>query len=501
MGRGKVEMKLIENKQSRQVTFAKRRSGLMKKAHELSVLCDVEIGLIVFSGNGRLYEFCSGHRKRLTFFRKMKLGPSPLRKFSFTFKLIDSDRSLPIVHQEVKSAIKYGKDVITALKSKDIELQLEKESKKKEVYLARGRSPKKGSSKSKHHHCGSSRHLQRFYKYKEQQGFNTCFNKPHNGDRNDNMHHHHKKYSDAFLNELEIPNLINTQQNWIFEELILPAKLSKTQQKHLFLYIQLSIRREDHNKSPDIDSLSRPITLFLNKILDHPNLTQIGFVKVKVPSTHIKNRLGPGPATRKTSRDSIEDGTSLIIKRRNNILLTSKGLQNLPRIIKNKNRVERDIVSHSTINEDIHLVAQTKINRRQGVALHQGRGIISIPEITGQKEGRRSIPQCPAGTRSEGDHSEYPPRTSKPASHRTVEEQMCQGVDITITKNTERRIPKQTMKPLPVGENVSLNLPKKELDPFTERGFPQSLEKTIHSTLPPFGNRMISSLNRKPPIL
>ncbi|KAM6554666.1 hypothetical protein CsatB_015428 [Cannabis sativa] len=61
MGRGKVEMKLIENKQSRQVTFAKRRSGLMKKAHELSVLCDVEIGLIVFSGNGRLYEFCSGH--------------------------------------------------------------------------------------------------------------------------------------------------------------------------------------------------------------------------------------------------------------------------------------------------------------------------------------------------------------------------------------------------------------------------------------------------------
>ncbi|XP_062077006.1 truncated transcription factor CAULIFLOWER A-like [Humulus lupulus] len=61
MGRAKVEMKLIENKQSRQVTFAKRRSGLMKKAYELSVLCDVEIGLIVFSGNGRLYEFSSGH--------------------------------------------------------------------------------------------------------------------------------------------------------------------------------------------------------------------------------------------------------------------------------------------------------------------------------------------------------------------------------------------------------------------------------------------------------
>lgn len=57
-----MEMKRIEDKHSRQVTFSKRRSGLTKKAHELSVLCDVEIGLIVFSGNGRLYEFCSGER-------------------------------------------------------------------------------------------------------------------------------------------------------------------------------------------------------------------------------------------------------------------------------------------------------------------------------------------------------------------------------------------------------------------------------------------------------
>ena len=47
---------------SRQVTFSKRRSGLMKKARELSVLCDVEIALFVFSGRGMLYEFCSGDR-------------------------------------------------------------------------------------------------------------------------------------------------------------------------------------------------------------------------------------------------------------------------------------------------------------------------------------------------------------------------------------------------------------------------------------------------------
>ncbi|KAJ0980149.1 hypothetical protein J5N97_008404 [Dioscorea zingiberensis] len=59
MGRGKVELKRIENKINRQVTFSKRRSGLLKKAYELSVLCDVEVALIVFSNNGKLYEFSS----------------------------------------------------------------------------------------------------------------------------------------------------------------------------------------------------------------------------------------------------------------------------------------------------------------------------------------------------------------------------------------------------------------------------------------------------------
>ncbi|CAN6190797.1 unnamed protein product [Urochloa humidicola] len=57
MGRGKVELKRIENKISRQVTFAKRRNGLLKKAYELSVLCDAEVGLIIFSSRGRLFEF------------------------------------------------------------------------------------------------------------------------------------------------------------------------------------------------------------------------------------------------------------------------------------------------------------------------------------------------------------------------------------------------------------------------------------------------------------
>ncbi|KAF9686169.1 hypothetical protein SADUNF_Sadunf03G0130500 [Salix dunnii] len=59
MGRKKVELKRIENKSSRQVTFSKRRNGLFKKTRELSVLCDVQIALLIFSSRGKLYEFSS----------------------------------------------------------------------------------------------------------------------------------------------------------------------------------------------------------------------------------------------------------------------------------------------------------------------------------------------------------------------------------------------------------------------------------------------------------
>ncbi|XP_031737728.1 MADS-box protein SOC1 isoform X2 [Cucumis sativus] len=59
MVRGKTQMRRIENATSRQVTFSKRRNGLLKKAFELSVLCDAELALIIFSSRGKLYEFSS----------------------------------------------------------------------------------------------------------------------------------------------------------------------------------------------------------------------------------------------------------------------------------------------------------------------------------------------------------------------------------------------------------------------------------------------------------
>lgn len=59
MGRGKIEIRKIENPTNRQVTYSKRRAGIMKKARELTVLCDAEVSLVMFSSTGKFSEYCS----------------------------------------------------------------------------------------------------------------------------------------------------------------------------------------------------------------------------------------------------------------------------------------------------------------------------------------------------------------------------------------------------------------------------------------------------------
>ncbi|KAK4365007.1 hypothetical protein RND71_016365 [Anisodus tanguticus] len=59
MGRGKIEIKRIENSSNRQVTYSKRRSGLLKKAKEISVLCDARVSVIIFATSGKMHEFSS----------------------------------------------------------------------------------------------------------------------------------------------------------------------------------------------------------------------------------------------------------------------------------------------------------------------------------------------------------------------------------------------------------------------------------------------------------
>ncbi|XP_060962848.1 MADS-box transcription factor 23 isoform X4 [Cannabis sativa] len=65
MGRGKIVIRRIDNSTSRQVTFSKRRNGLLKKAKELAILCDAEVGVMIFSSTGKLYDFSSTSMKTI----------------------------------------------------------------------------------------------------------------------------------------------------------------------------------------------------------------------------------------------------------------------------------------------------------------------------------------------------------------------------------------------------------------------------------------------------
>jgi hypothetical protein len=59
MGRKKINITRINDERTRQVTFTKRKFGLMKKAYELSVLCGCEIALMIFNSNDRLFQYAS----------------------------------------------------------------------------------------------------------------------------------------------------------------------------------------------------------------------------------------------------------------------------------------------------------------------------------------------------------------------------------------------------------------------------------------------------------
>ncbi|XP_022141962.1 MADS-box protein JOINTLESS-like isoform X2 [Momordica charantia] len=65
MTRKKIQIKKIDNIAARQVAFSKRRKGLFKKAKELAILCDAEIGLFVFSASGKLFDYASSSMQGL----------------------------------------------------------------------------------------------------------------------------------------------------------------------------------------------------------------------------------------------------------------------------------------------------------------------------------------------------------------------------------------------------------------------------------------------------
>ena len=95
MVRGRVEMRRIENATNRQVTFSKRRNGLLKKARELSVLCDAQVAVIIFSQKGRLYQFSNS--EYVPFFN------FPLFYLIIFLKPVISFLSNRLLHREMKT--------------------------------------------------------------------------------------------------------------------------------------------------------------------------------------------------------------------------------------------------------------------------------------------------------------------------------------------------------------------------------------------------------------
>lgn len=77
MGRKKISIQPIKDERNRQVTLNKRKLGLMKKAYELSVLCECEIAVVIFDSHERNYIFGS-HEVGTTLSRYVDFKDDPV---------------------------------------------------------------------------------------------------------------------------------------------------------------------------------------------------------------------------------------------------------------------------------------------------------------------------------------------------------------------------------------------------------------------------------------
>ncbi|KAL8154376.1 hypothetical protein V2J09_012136 [Rumex salicifolius] len=110
MGRGKIEIKKIENTNSRQVTFSKRRSGLLKKAKELAILCDAEVAVIIFSSTGKLFDFSSSCMQRI------------LSRYSSSADASDSARARSQIEKYDSKELDLLKDEVAKLQMKQMHI-------------------------------------------------------------------------------------------------------------------------------------------------------------------------------------------------------------------------------------------------------------------------------------------------------------------------------------------------------------------------------------------
>nr|AKI81899.1 FRUITFUL-like protein [Fagopyrum esculentum] len=133
MGRGKVELKRIENKINRQVTFSKRRTGLLKKAQEISVLCDAEVALIVFSPKGKLFNYSSDscmerileRYERYSYLDKQLNPPDPSSFGSWTLEQAKLKARLEVLQKNQKHYMGEDIDNLSLKELQNLEQQLD----------------------------------------------------------------------------------------------------------------------------------------------------------------------------------------------------------------------------------------------------------------------------------------------------------------------------------------------------------------------------------------
>lgn len=65
MGRRKIAIEPLTDDRNRTVTFTKRKAGLFKKAHELAILCEIDISVIIIGRNHKVYEYSSSDPNKI----------------------------------------------------------------------------------------------------------------------------------------------------------------------------------------------------------------------------------------------------------------------------------------------------------------------------------------------------------------------------------------------------------------------------------------------------
>nr|CAX65661.1 GSQUA2 protein [Gerbera hybrid cultivar] len=133
MGRGRVQLKRIENKISRQVTFSKRRTGLLKKAHEISVLCDADVALIVFSTKGKLFEYSTHSSmdaileryERYSYAEKLLTAPETETQGSWTLESSKLRAKIEVLEKNIKHYVGEDLEPLNLRELQSVEQQIE----------------------------------------------------------------------------------------------------------------------------------------------------------------------------------------------------------------------------------------------------------------------------------------------------------------------------------------------------------------------------------------